>query len=294
MFNLIYDLLSNDTESVNIGVNINNKNIKGQLQAEDQTSDVTILISDYLITMSPLYIENPEEGKRKKENYIKILNDLKSYYVDNIYTYLAHNNGTFGRIERANPTNIENRREHLQDFVDNNDGFIMSTHRKGIIDYAVVKDSSNNEINEAERWHSYNDNVQRGYYDYGNDDEVQLGDDCSIFIGMLLYLAMDKSSDFNPYSITSSVLLQPNLSDRIGSYFNIYDREELNGITLEEGDILVKSGHATVYIDDTHQFGWGNVQDSKTQPAKWTYNSNNINESKLGNNYTRLIRLKVD
>ena len=87
--NLLYGVVGPNAYSY--GANINNKGKVAQQQAEDAVSDISVVIAQYLETVAPHVIENPEEEKAKREKLksklLDSINLIGKWYADNIATY---------------------------------------------------------------------------------------------------------------------------------------------------------------------------------------------------------------
>ena len=111
-------------------------------------------------------------------------------------------------------------------------------------------------------------------------------DDCSAFVATVIYkylndtLKVNSNSTtiddytYNPYMTSGNFNARPGTSNSIthtiGRWFDCYEGEDdLNddyclkeAHPLQAGDIIVRSGHVEIYLNQDLSFGWGQVHNS--------------------------------
>lgn len=79
--------------------------------------------------------------------------------------------------------------------------------------------------------------------------------------------------------------------DAINHGWSKIDISSLSSIDdIKEGDILICSGHAEVFISQSQSFGWGAIQSEYPRTKTWSFDSGHVNLQYDSRNYTTLYR----
>ena len=131
----------------------------------------------------------------------------------------------------------------------------------------------------------------RGYYDCSFSPYGKAGDDCTSFSRLFMSVVSGADvGDHNSGTLVNDAAYAKHL-EKFGWYK--YSMTQIKSLDdLREGDVMASTecGHAEVFVDNTHSFGWGYIHTTFPANNRMTFTGSSVNDN--SHKYTVFFRYK--
>lgn len=233
-------------------------------------------------------ISIPSELYKDSFEFNYVVTDMTSKHVDvneNLISYEGH----FGN-------RIKHKAKKLYEYCK---GKVLED--ENVMEYSQSKRPKSFKVSTINPYTSYNTSGgirNKELYDIlnitGNSKNHPYTNDCSSFVQMMIYSAVGLKSGIE---VVNEILSTQDLIKRGPSVINKYINENYkatllnyNFSSLQIGDVLVKNGHAALYLGEKYAHGTHGLLGANTMEFHGK-NNQNLHGFTKGDSYTHIIRI---